>query len=81
MKLVDQLQVSIETRFTGIANRLHQRTVREDDPFNDPLYVMTAALERQFKFYGIRDMKFPANVENRFKQTIVQLIMDEISRD
>ena len=81
VKLIDQLQISIETRFAGILNRLHQRAVREDEPFNDPLFFMATVLDPQFKFYWLRDMKFAGNVENRFKQTIIQLIIDEISKD
>lgn len=80
MKLVGQLQVPIETRFTTIMNRLHQRTVREDGSCNDALSLMTPLFDPQFKFYWIRDMKFPAYAENHFKQTIVQLIIDEISK-
>ena len=81
VKLIDQLQISIETRFAGILNRLHQRAVGEDEPFNDPLFFMATVLDPQFKFYWLRDMKFASNVENRFKQTIIQLIIDEISKD
>ena len=80
-KLVEQLQSSIERRFTGIIHRLNQVDVEENDPFNDPLYFMAAVLDPSFKFYWIRDLKLLANVENRLKQNIIQLILDEISRD
>ena len=81
LKLIDQLQISIETRFAGIVNRLNQRDVREADPFNDSLFFMATVSDPQFKFYWLRDMKFPANVENRIKQAMIQLIIDEISKD
>jgi hypothetical protein len=81
VKMVDQLHVSIETRFAGIVKRLYQQMVKEDDPFRDPLYFMAAVLDPQFKLYWIRDMKFAANVENHLKQTIIQLIIDEISKN
>jgi hypothetical protein len=80
-KLVEQLQSSIEKRFAGIINRLNQENVEENDPFNDPLYFMAAVLDPSFKFYWIRDLKLLANVEHRLKQNIIQLILDEISKD
>ncbi|CAF3382037.1 unnamed protein product [Rotaria sp. Silwood2] len=80
-KLVEQLQLSIEKRFIGIINRLNQVNVQENDPFNDSLYFMAAVLDPSFKFYWIRDLKFTVNVENRLKQNIIQLILDEISKD
>ena len=42
---------------------------------------MATVLDPSFKFYWIRDLKLPANVENRLKQNIIQLILDEISKD
>jgi hypothetical protein len=80
-KLVEQLQSSIEKRFTGIIHRLNQVDVEENDPFNDPLYFMATVLDPSFKFYWIRDLKLPSNVENRLKQNLIQLILDEISKD
>jgi hypothetical protein len=80
-KLVEQLQSSIEKRFAGIIHRLNQVDVEENDPFNDPLYFMATVLDPSFKFYWIRDLKLPVNVENRLKQSVIQLILDEISKD
>jgi hypothetical protein len=80
-KLVEQLQSSIEKRFAGIIHRLNQVDVEENDPFNDPLYFMATVLDPSFKFFWIRDLKLPANVENRLKQSVIQLILDEISKD
>ena len=80
-KFVEKLQSSIESRFSGIVKRLHQMAVLEDDPFNDPLYFMAAVLDPSFKFYWIRDLNLPINTENRLKQHIIQLILDEISKD
>ena len=80
-KLVQQLQSSIETRFAGIINRLNYLPVKDDDPFNDPLYFMTTLLDPTFKFFWIRDLKLPVNIENRLKQNIIQLVLDEISKD
>lgn len=50
-----------------------------DEPFNDPLYFMTAVLDPAFKFFWIRDLNLPVNIENRLKQHVIQLILDEIS--
>jgi hypothetical protein len=80
-KLVEQLQSSIEKRFAGIIHRLNQVDVEQNDPFNDPLYFMATLLDPSFKFFWIRDLKLPANVENRLKQSVIQLILDEISKD
>ncbi|CAF4712886.1 unnamed protein product, partial [Rotaria sp. Silwood2] len=81
MKLVEQLQVAIETRFAGIIHRVNLVNVEKNDPFNDPLYFMAAVLDPSFKFYWIRDLKLPVNFENRLKQNVIQLILDEISKD
>lgn len=81
LKLIDQLQTSIETRFAGIVNRLKQRPVQVDDPFNDSLFFMATVLDPQFRFYWLRDLKVAANEENRLKHIIIQLIIDEISKD
>ena len=80
-KLVQQLEVSLGKRFAGIINRLNQLVVDPKDPFNDPVYFMAAILDPGFKFFWIRDLHLPANHENRLKQSIIQLILDEISRD
>ncbi len=50
-KLVQQLQESIETRFSGIVRRLNQSDVIENDHYGDPLYSMTAVLNPMFKFF------------------------------
>ncbi|CAF5224771.1 unnamed protein product [Rotaria magnacalcarata] len=57
-KLVQQLQLSIETRFSGIIKRLNQNDIMENDPFSDPVYFMAAVLDPAFKFYWIRDSGF-----------------------
>ena len=80
-KLIEKLQLSVETRFSGIFHRLYQMTVAEDDPFNDPLHFMSTVLDPSFKFDWIRDLKLPTNTENRLKQSIIQLTLDEISKD
>lgn len=78
-KLVEQLQSSIEKRFPGIIHRLNLVDVDKHEAFNDPLYFIATVLDPSFKFYWISDMKLPANLENRLKQNIIQLILDEIS--
>ncbi|CAF1329477.1 unnamed protein product [Rotaria magnacalcarata] len=79
-KLAQQLQSSLEIRFAGIIKRLNQDEVENNDPFSDSIYFMAAALDPQFKFYWIRDLRLPANAENRLKQNILQLILDYISK-
>ena len=80
-KLVQQLQSSIETRFAGIINRLNHVLVKDDDPFNDPLYFTTTLLDPAFKLFWLRDLKLPVNIENRVKQHVIQLVLDEMSKD
>jgi len=80
-KLVQQLESSIEKRFAGIVNRLNQLHIEENDPFNDPVYFISAVLDPSFKFFWLRDLKLPANIENRLKQDVIQLILDEINKD
>ncbi|CAF1559964.1 unnamed protein product, partial [Rotaria sp. Silwood1] len=80
-KLVEQLQESIKTRFSGITNRLNLVDVAENDPYGDTLYFMAAVLDPAFKFYWIRDLQLPIHMENRLKQNIIQLIIDEMNKD
>jgi hypothetical protein len=42
---------------------------------------MAAVLDPSFKLHYIRNLKLPANVENPLKQNIIQIILDEISKD
>ncbi|CAF3962704.1 unnamed protein product, partial [Rotaria magnacalcarata] len=80
-KLVEQLHISIDKRFSGVIHRLNLINVEKNEPFNDPLYFMATALDPSFKFYWLRDLNLPINNENRLKQNIIQLIVDEISQD
>ncbi|CAF4688197.1 unnamed protein product, partial [Rotaria sp. Silwood2] len=61
--------------------RLNQNHIEENDPLSDPVYFMAAVLDPVFKFYWIQDLRLPANAENRLKQSIIQLILDDISKD
>lgn len=79
-KLAKQLMSSIEKRFAGIIHRLYQMDGNNDEPFNDALYFMATVLDPVFKFFWIRDLNLPVNTENRLKQHVIQLILDEISR-
>ncbi|CAF4415240.1 unnamed protein product [Rotaria sp. Silwood2] len=67
-KLIEQLQESIKTRFSGIINRLDFVDVAEDDHYGDTLYFMAAVLDPSFKFDWIRDLQLPIHMENRLKQ-------------
>ncbi|CAF1240055.1 unnamed protein product, partial [Rotaria magnacalcarata] len=42
---------------------------------------MATVLDPSFKFYWLHDLNLPINNENRLKQNIIQLIVDEISQD
>lgn len=80
-KLIRQLELSIEKRFAGIGKRLNQCDVEENDPFNDPVYFLSAVLDPSFKFFWLKDLHLSANTENRLKQNIIQLLLDEINKD
>ena len=81
VKLVQQLETSIHVRFAGITDRLYQIDPTENSPFNDPLYFIASVLDPQFKFHWVRDLKRPVQSENRLKQHIIQLIIDEGKND
>lgn len=80
-KLGQQLKSALEQRFTGIIRRLKLEDVYPNDPFNDPLYFMAAVLDPEFKFYWLDDLNLPAHIENRLRQSILQLIIEEISKE
>lgn len=80
-KLTQQLRSSIERRFAGIVKRLKLSNITDTDPFNDPLYFMASVLDPAFKFFWIYDLELPIGDENRLKQSIIQLIIDEISKE
>ncbi|CAF3184086.1 unnamed protein product [Rotaria socialis] len=80
-KLTQQLQYSIERRFAGIVKRLKLTNTTDTDPFNDPLYFMASVLDPAFKFFWIYDLELPTSDENRLKQSIIQLIIDEVSKN
>jgi hypothetical protein len=70
-KFVQQLQGSIEIRFSGIIRRLNEINVIDNDHYVDPLYFMATVLDPAFKFFWLRDLKLPDQMENRFKQNII----------
>ena len=80
-KLVQQLQTSINVRFSGITDRLYRIDSAEDAPYSDSLYFIASVLDPQFKFHWMRDLKLPVQSENRLKQDIIQLIIDEGKHD
>lgn len=80
-KFAQQLEHSLEKRFSGIINRLNFAEVNPNDGFNDPVYFVATVLDPAFKFFWIRDLKMPLSAENRLKQQIVQMIIDEINKD
>ena len=61
--------------------RFSQCVIEISDPFDDPIYFIATVLDPSFKFYWLRDLKLPANGENRLKQNIIQFILDDISKD
>ncbi|CAF4565077.1 unnamed protein product, partial [Rotaria magnacalcarata] len=42
---------------------------------------MAAVLDPSFKFYWIRDLRLSVPMETRLKQSIIQLIIDEMNND
>ena len=80
-KLAQQLETSIHVRFAGITDRLYEIEPTGDSPFSDPLYFIASVLDPQFKFHWVRDLKRPVQSENRLKQDIIQLIIDEGKND
>jgi hypothetical protein len=81
LKLVQQLEESIKTRFSGIINRLNLIDIVDNSAYGDPIYFIAAVLDPSFKFLWIRDLKLPATMENRLKQHIIELIINEMKKD
>ena len=77
IKLVQRLQLSIEKRFAGISKLISQLNFKENDPSNDPVYLMAAVLYLSFKIFWLGDLKLPVNIENCLKQDVIQLILDK----
>lgn len=80
-RLAQQLQSSLEKRFCGIMDRLNQADVIDDQHYGDPLYFIAAVLDPAFKFFWLRDLQLSVQMENRLKQHIIQLIVDEMNKE
>ena len=80
IKLVQQLQLPIEKCFAGICKLISQLNIKQNDPFNDPVYLMAAVLDLSFKVFWPRDLKLPVNIENCLKQDVIQLILDKTNK-
>ena len=81
IKLVQQLEASLNKRFSGIINRLNLSSVIDNDSFSDPLFFIATVLDPAFKFHWIRDLQMPSPMENRLKQDIIELILTEMKKD
>lgn len=81
LKLVQQLIASITTRFSGIIKRLDLIDIIDNSAYGDPLYFIAAVLDPSFKFFWIRDLQLSVQMENRLKNHIIDLIMNEMKKD
>lgn len=77
-KLIQQLEASLNKRFSGIIDRLNRLNVSMESPFSDPLFFIATVLDPAFKFYWIRDLQMPPSAENHLKQHIIELILTEM---
>lgn len=73
-KLVQELHLSIK-------KRLNQSNIKENDSFNDTIYFLSTILDLSFKFFWLRDLNLTLNAENRLKQNIIRLLLNEINKD
>ena len=80
-KLVQQLELSLKKRFSGVINRLNLVDVDPNEGYGDPLYFVATVLDPAFKFYWMHDLKISVTTENRLKQNIIQIIIDEINKN
>ena len=55
--------------------------VIDNDHYGDPLYSIAAVLDPQFKLFWLRDLQIPSPMENRLKQNIIKMIIDEIDKE
>ncbi|CAF1253581.1 unnamed protein product [Rotaria sordida] len=53
----------------------------DNSAYGDPIYFIAAVLDPSFKFLWIRDLKLPIPMENRLKQHIIELIINEMKKD
>jgi hypothetical protein len=81
LKLVQQLEASITTRFSGIIKRLDSIDIMDNSAYGDPLYFIAAVLDPSFKFFWLRDLQLSAPMENRLKNRIIDLIINEMKKD
>ena len=77
MKMVTQLNRSIDLRFSGIIKRLRMKPVKAEDPFNDPLYFVATILDPKFRFRWLPLMNLSQSTESKVKQSLLDLIVDE----
>lgn len=79
--LCEQLQQSIDKRFSGIVKRLNQQSVYMDDPFSDPIYFVCTILDPEFKFYWLNQMNYKPITESKMRQSLIQLILNECEQN
>jgi hypothetical protein len=79
--LVQQLEESLQKRFSGIIDRLNLVDVPDYQNYGDPLYFIAAVLDPSFQFYWLQDLRLSTQAENRLKQNILGLIINEINKD
>ena len=68
-------------RFADIMKCLNQCGVEINNSFSDLVYFIAALLNPSFKFCWLLDLKLLATTENRLNQNIIQLILDDVSKD
>jgi hypothetical protein len=72
-KLINQLDRSINTRFSGILKRSFMKPVIK----NDPLYFVVTILDPKFRFRWLSLMNYSHSFESKVKQSLMNLILDE----
>ncbi|CAF1510670.1 unnamed protein product, partial [Adineta steineri] len=81
IKLVQQLETSMQLRFSGIINRLALVDGIDNSAFGDPVYFIAAVLDPSFKLFWVLDLKLSTQMEQRLKQHIIDLIINEMKKD
>lgn len=80
-KLVQELEKSLNKRFSGIIDRLNLVDTDDNKNFGDLLYFIATVLDPSFRFYWIQDLRLPVQTENRLKESILGMIINEINKD
>ncbi|CAF1118094.1 unnamed protein product [Adineta ricciae] len=75
-KLITQLDLSINKRFSGIVQYLMHQSVSDDESYYDPDYFAGTVLDHQLKFHWLQQMNYNPSIESKMKQLLAERVLD-----